>query len=199
MPVSVKRPLHLQRTRTIFPSGFRHDEFRFSRSKLGILMIPRLPDVKPPCLTRRADWPGVFFAGEAGPILQWGQAATTRPSACPLGLICAGRARCSRKNWESDLPTYHRLGGSSVEISAIRASGQLRGGPPRNIYQSDIPAVKAYPGPLPAGAVGFEFTTEVDPDPGSPPSILFWRGPRDGVIVENGWASITCTVTKVQL
>ena len=24
-------------------------------------MIPRLPDVKPPCLTRRAFWPGVFF------------------------------------------------------------------------------------------------------------------------------------------
>src|SRR5215213_4293939 len=33
----------------------------FSRSKLGILMIPRLPDVKPPCLTRRALGPGVFF------------------------------------------------------------------------------------------------------------------------------------------
>src|ERR1044071_4891197 len=35
----------------------------FSRSKLGILMIPRLPDVKPPCLTRRALGPGVFFGG----------------------------------------------------------------------------------------------------------------------------------------
>jgi len=35
----------------------------WSSSKLGIRLIPRLPDVKPPCLTRRACWPGVFLSG----------------------------------------------------------------------------------------------------------------------------------------
>ena len=40
---------------------FDTNGFGWSRSKLGILLIPRLPDVKPPCLTRRALGPGVFF------------------------------------------------------------------------------------------------------------------------------------------
>src|SRR5687768_17714969 len=64
----------------------------FSRSKLGILMIPRLPDVKPPCLTRRALGPGVFFgppdslgSKRSCPSYWLGRSAAGRscPTACP--------------------------------------------------------------------------------------------------------------------
>lgn len=44
-------PLAMQRTAIRFGSGLRHERFRLIALKLGILMIPRLPDVKPPCLT----------------------------------------------------------------------------------------------------------------------------------------------------
>src|ERR1700741_4510730 len=62
MPVAGNSPLPMCNAKTIFQNRFSTRTVQcFSRSKLGILMIPRLPDVKPPCLTRRAFWPGVFF------------------------------------------------------------------------------------------------------------------------------------------
>lgn len=44
--------------------------------------------------------------------------------------------------------------------------GELWGQAARNFYYSDIPKVKAYWGPLPLGAQGFEFTAPVRPDYG---------------------------------
>src|SRR5260370_17327279 len=61
MPVSGNSPLTLAPSRNRLVAGLRHERFRLIALKLGILMIPRLPDVKPPCLTRRALGPGFFF------------------------------------------------------------------------------------------------------------------------------------------
>src|SRR5437660_11891406 len=61
MPVSGNSPLPLAPSRNRLASGLRHERFRLIALKLGILMITRLPDVKPPCLTRRALGPGFFF------------------------------------------------------------------------------------------------------------------------------------------
>lgn len=70
------------------------------------------------------------------------------------------------------------------------------GRPPRNVFASNIPKVKAYEGPLPDGERGIEFTTDVTPDPGCAPSQPVWSGPRDGVIVEDGFAKIRVTVVR---
>ena len=43
--------------------------------------------------------------------------------------------------------------------------------------------MKAWDGPLPAGAVGVEFYTDVPPDPWSIPGWPEWTEGRDGVIV----------------
>jgi hypothetical protein len=39
---------------------------------------------------------------------------------------------------------------------------------------SDQPKVKAYVGSLPLGKRGIEFTTDVEPDPNTPPGLAFW-------------------------
>ena len=88
---------------------------------------------------------------------------------------------------------------SNVEvIEEIRRTGELRGRPRRQIYASDIPAVKAYVGRLPIGYRGFEFETDTPPDDGCPPHECSWRGPRLGVRVEGDWAIIQIRVTNVQ-
>jgi hypothetical protein len=92
---------------------------------------------------------------------------------------------------------YHRLGDSSENVANIAATGELRGSPPRNFYQSDIPAVKAYEGPLPAGQKGFEFTTPVAPDTGSAPGRAIWSTQNPAVREVDGQAVISCTVTKI--
>jgi hypothetical protein len=43
--------------------------------------------------------------------------------------------------------------------------------------------VKAWDGPLPAGIVGFEFYTNVEPDPGRPPGWPQWSEGRADVLV----------------
>jgi len=101
---------------------------------------------------------------------------------------------------------YHRLGDSREVINAIAKTGELLGRAPRNVFQSDIPAVKAHPGPLPEGAVGFEFMTEVEPNPGQPGwlSGVVWSGPspdrgRPGVeVIPYDLAKIRVVVTKVR-
>src|SRR5258705_14009443 len=70
MPVSGNPPLTMAPLRNRLASGLRHERFRLIALKLGILMIPRLPDVKPPCLTRRALGPGFFF--RAAFLYLWG-------------------------------------------------------------------------------------------------------------------------------
>jgi len=61
---------------------------------------------------------------------------------------------------------------------------------------SDIPAVQAYTGPLPRGRRGIEFSTDIEPDSGSPPGQAYWRGPRVGVKVEGDFAKIKIRVIK---
>lgn len=62
-----------------------------------------------------------------------------------------------------------------------------------------IPKVKAYDGPLPEGAQGFEFTTNAVPDPGGIPGKPTWSGNglNPDVQTVNGQAVISCNVTKV--
>lgn len=92
--------------------------------------------------------------------------------------------------------TYHRRESPS-QTAAIaaqqQATGEMWGRAPRG---SDVPAVQAYVGPLPFGIRGVEFTTDVLPDPGSPPGQAYWRGPRPGVVVEDEFAKIRCMITK---
>lgn len=91
---------------------------------------------------------------------------------------------------------YHRLGDSAENIASIRATGELRGNPPINTFQSDLPQVQAYDGPLPPGANGFEFITPVAPHSGSVPSSPRWYGTTPGASEVNGQAVIPCTVTR---
>lgn len=78
----------------------------------------------------------------------------------------------------------------------IEESGLLWGEAMRNTFASDIPRVKAYDRQLRDGELGIEFYTDVAPDAGSPPGRAYWSGPRAGVTVEDGKATICCTVTK---
>ena len=72
-------------------------------------------------------------------------------------------------------------------------TGELWGAP---AVGSNIPKVKAYDGRLPTVLRGIEFSTEVEPDEGSPPGKVFWSGPRAGVVVENGHAKIKIVILK---
>lgn len=84
--------------------------------------------------------------------------------------------------------TYHRRESPTqtpADAALQEASMEIWGSPPQNIYQSDIPKVQAYCGPLPTGVRGIEFTTDIEPDPGSPPGRASWSydpdHPRTGV------------------
>jgi hypothetical protein len=62
---------------------------------------------------------------------------------------------------------------------------------------SDIPAAKAYSGPLPAGKDGFEFFTEVRPHAAVGPGA-FWRVQQDGSVWgDNDWAKVKVLISRV--
>jgi hypothetical protein len=89
--------------------------------------------------------------------------------------------------------TYHRRESptQTPEVARLQEESlEIWGTPPKNINQSDIPKVQAYEGPLPADARGIEFTTDIGPDPCTPPKLAFWSGPRPGVKVEGGYAKL---------
>jgi hypothetical protein len=92
---------------------------------------------------------------------------------------------------------YHRVGDSPEAIKSIEATGELVGNPARNYMTSPFPKVKAYEGSLPEGKRGFEFFTNVAPDPGHVPGQPVWMSPRPGVAERNGQAVIQCSVVKV--
>jgi RHS repeat-associated protein len=112
-------------------------------------------------------------------------------------VVAAGVSFAIERERRDPLPLYHRYADAG-EAREVRRSGELWGGPPRNIYASDIPQVKAYTGPLPEGAKGIEFTTPVAPDPQTAPGRATWSGPRPGVRVEDGTAKIPVHVTKIK-
>jgi hypothetical protein len=58
------------------------------------------------------------------------------------------------------------------------------------------PSVDAYEGPLPEGAAGIEFETDIEADVGLPPGRARWTGPRTGVEIRGDWAVIRATITK---
>lgn len=92
---------------------------------------------------------------------------------------------------------YYRLSSSTqTDDVADRqvASGEIWGRTPR---WSNVPKVQAYVGALPGGRAGIEFTTEVDPDPYGLPSEASWSGPRPGVAMDEDFAKIRVSVTKV--
>jgi len=97
-----------------------------------------------------------------------------------------------------DEPIYHRLGDGAATLDKIIESGELWGQVPRNFFQSPFPAVKAYAGPLPEGATGFEFTTPVAPAPYGVPEKPTWRVGLPGVVEsEDGdWAKIPVKVLR---
>ena len=96
---------------------------------------------------------------------------------------------------------YHRLASPSqpADIAALQgASGEIWGSYNRDMMggRASFPSVDAYVGPLPQGARGVEFVTDVSPDPHTPPWLARWTGPRDGVIIEGDYAKIRVEVTR---
>jgi hypothetical protein len=97
---------------------------------------------------------------------------------------------------------YHRRTTAKErrENDKVVASGLLWGRRRGNYYAALSPAVKAWEGPLPAGVPGFEFFTEVEPDPGCAPGWPQWSEGRPGVIVleRDELVAISVIVTKRQ-
>lgn len=93
---------------------------------------------------------------------------------------------------------FYRVGDSPEVVREILKSGELWGTPPRNIFRSNIPKVKAYRGELPRGAKGIEFETEIAPDRGSVPDKPTWSNVpnRPGVVVEGEFAKIKVHILK---
>jgi len=92
---------------------------------------------------------------------------------------------------------YHRLASPTQTASDAQkqqASQEMWGNPPRG---SDIPAVQAYIGSLPAGKEGIEFETDIPPDDWNPPGQAYWRGPRPGVAVDQDVAKIKVRIIRV--
>jgi hypothetical protein len=97
---------------------------------------------------------------------------------------------------------FHRRTTSKdrAENEKVATSGVLWGRRSGNIYGGLKPAVKAWRGNLPEGVVGFEFYTDVEPDPGRAPDWPQWSEGRDGVIVlsEDELVAISVIVTRRQ-
>ncbi|NJM76075.1 MAG: hypothetical protein HC852_10125 [Acaryochloridaceae cyanobacterium RU_4_10] len=101
----------------------------------------------------------------------------------------------------SQIRIYHRLE-SPTQTPAIaqlqKKSMELWGSPPHNTYQSDIPKVKAYEGSLPKRARGIEFTTDIEPDSGTPPGKgVCWSNLQKGVRIAEKEDGRTYAIIKV--
>jgi hypothetical protein len=93
---------------------------------------------------------------------------------------------------------FHRLNDSPEVVRKILDSGELWGRPPGHIFQSNISKVKAYSGPLPPGATGIEFETEIPPDNGHVPGKPTWstKPERPGIKSEGEYAKIKVHVLR---
>jgi hypothetical protein len=72
------------------------------------------------------------------------------------------------------ISTYYRFLSPTQTVEDIEKqieSLEIWGQPAQNFYQSNIPKVKAFVGNLPPGQKGIEFTTDVSPDPNTPPYL----------------------------
>jgi len=93
---------------------------------------------------------------------------------------------------------FHRIGDSSETVRRIVETDELWGAAPRNIFRSSIPKVKAYQGPLPDSASGFEFETEVPPDVGWVPGKPTWPAVpfRPGIAADGEFAKTKVRIIK---
>ena len=93
---------------------------------------------------------------------------------------------------------FHRLNDSPDDVRKILATGEIWGLPPRGIFKSDIPKVKAYDGELPPDETGIEFETEVKPDSGHVPGKPTWSAkPKSaGVPYDGDYAKIKVRVLR---
>ena len=91
---------------------------------------------------------------------------------------------------------FHRLQSptQSNEVADLQSQSQEIWGRPRR--GSDIPQVQAYTGPLKKGEKGIEFLTETAPDKDCPPGQARWTGPRDGVVIKDGFCRISARIIK---
>lgn len=100
----------------------------------------------------------------------------------------------------SAIGTYHRYitpTQTEQDIKMQIESREIWGKAAHNIFQSDIPKVKAYVGKMPQGKSGIEFTTDVPPDPNTPPHLATWSGNRPGVKTEGDYAKLkVLTITR---
>lgn len=78
----------------------------------------------------------------------------------------------------------------------VASTGKLAGRPPRNIFQSSFPKVKAFIGKL-GNQTGIEFITMVQPDEGCPPGQAYWSEGRLGVEVFEGDELVAIAVNIV--
>ena len=78
----------------------------------------------------------------------------------------------------------------------VASTGKLAGHPPRNIFQSSFPKVKAFIGKL-GDQTGIEFITMVQPDEGCPPGQAYWSEGRPGVEVLEGDELVAIAVNIV--
>lgn len=94
-------------------------------------------------------------------------------------------------------PFHRLLSQDHEEFDLVEKSAEVWGTVPRGIAQSNIRTVKAYNGPLPDGRVGFEFRTDIQPQPGGG-GISFWREGMPGVvIVDDTFVRISIRLDKI--
>ena len=80
-------------------------------------------------------------------------------------------------------------------LERVLHSGELWGHPG---FGSDIPAVKAHVGPLPADRAGFEFYARTTPDNDEGPRV-YWRVRDDGSVRQNDEvAKMAVMVTRIR-
>ena len=91
-------------------------------------------------------------------------------------------------------PFHRRCQLNPQEIETVASSGELHGRPRGNVYAGLIPAVKAWAGPLPHGVIGFEFYTDVEPDPDCAPDWPEWSQGRQGVRILESDAMVAIDV-----
>ena len=92
---------------------------------------------------------------------------------------------------------YHRLASPTQTdaVAELQVAPRAIWGKPS--FWSNRPTVTAYSGPLPESSAGTEFRTSVALDPGGAPGRPEWSGSRSGVEIAEGFAKLTCVVTKV--
>jgi hypothetical protein len=99
-------------------------------------------------------------------------------------------------------PYYRKCHRDPSEIQKVVGSKQIWGRRRGNYYAGFVPAVKALIDALQPGEIGYEFYTDIEPDPESwcVPREQEWSEGRPGVLVleANELVAIPVTVTKRQ-